>query len=46
MRDVGYIVAGYALTGGVVAAYAVSVGLRVRRTARRLRQGFPRGGAS
>jgi hypothetical protein len=46
MRDVGYIVAGYLLTGGAVAAYAASVRLRLRRVDRRTRQGFPDGGAS
>jgi hypothetical protein len=46
MRDAGYIVAGYLLTGGAVTAYAVSVRLRLRRVLRRPRQGLPDGGAS
>jgi hypothetical protein len=46
MRDAGYIVAGYLLTGGAVAAYAVSVRLRLRRIVKRTREGFPDGGAS
>ena len=46
MRDVGYIVAGYLLTGGAVLAYAVSVRLRLRRILRRTREGFPDGGVS
>jgi hypothetical protein len=46
MRDAGYIAAGYLLTGTAVGAYAGSVLLRLRRTARRVRRGFPRAGAS
>jgi hypothetical protein len=46
MRDAGYIVAGYLLTGGAVISYAVSVRLRLRRALRRAREGFPDGGVS
>jgi hypothetical protein len=46
MRDAGYILAGYLLTGGVVAGYAASVALRLRRLARRAERGFPDGGIS
>lgn len=46
MRDAGYILAGYLLTGGAVATYAISVRLRLRRILRRTRESFPDGGAS
>lgn len=46
MRDAGYVVAGYLLTGGAVLAYTVSVRLRLRRLTQRTRRGFPDGGAS
>ncbi len=45
MRDVGYVAAGYLLTGGVVAAYAASVRLRLRRALRRTETDFPDRGA-
>jgi|tagenome__1003787_1003787.scaffolds.fasta_scaffold14953454_2 hypothetical protein len=44
MRDAGYIAAGYLLTGAVVATYATSVRLRLRRALARLRQAAPQGG--
>jgi hypothetical protein len=46
MRDAGYILAGYLLTGGAVAGYALSVRARLRRLTRRAQRGFPEGGAS
>ena len=46
MRDAGYIVAGYLLTGATVTAYAVSVRVRLRRVLRRTREGYPDGDAS
>ena len=46
MKDAGYILAGYLLTGGAVAGYAFSVRLRLRRLTRRARRGFPDGGVS
>ena len=46
MRDAGYILAGYLLTGGAVAAYAFSVRLRLRRVLRRTHESFPDGGTS
>jgi hypothetical protein len=36
MRDAGYVIAGFVLTGGVVGAYALSVRVRLRRILRRL----------
>jgi hypothetical protein len=41
MRDAGYVIAGYLVTGGVVAAYAASVRLRLRRALRRTEADFP-----
>jgi hypothetical protein len=45
VRDAGYVVAGYALTGAVVAAYATSVRLRLRRALQRIQHDFPDRGA-
>jgi len=43
MRDAGYIVAGYLLTGGAVGAYAGWVRLRLRRALRLADHAFPDG---
>jgi hypothetical protein len=41
MSDVGYVAAGYLLTGGVVAVYAVSLRRRLRRALRRIEGSDP-----
>jgi CcmD family protein len=38
MRNLGYLVAAYALTGAAIGAYLVSLGRRRRSLARRLEQ--------
>lgn len=45
MRDAGYIVAGYVLTGATVTIYALSVRLRLRRALHGTEQSLPRGDA-